>query len=222
MLLIQLFFSPYLAAQSISEDRDSLILKNNIKLDLAPLYYDIFDNRIQIRLGFEYERILNNVSCLSLYTDVGLYDSYDYTKHYNFFNEAGGMYSINEKVSIIGIHQLPAYNYYLLYFKKKRPGGLFSAAALDLSYYQKLISTTDTQSDFKYNANYYQLKLGMGIGFGVKYFLSRRILTEIKTSFFTKIFNVVQGNPMLSLDAQWTSPNYRYWWISNFKLGYAF
>ena len=39
------------------------------------------------------------------------------------------------------------------------------------------------------------------------------------------IFNSVSDNgrlPIKSLDAQWTSTNYNFWWISNLKIGYAF
>ncbi len=204
---------------------DSLIHKNFVKIDLAPLYYDLFDNRVQIRTGVEYERYVFNHSSISCYLDMGLYDKYKFIKYYNFFNENQGMYSIQQNISIIGFHLIPGYNYYFFNSRKKANRCFYAGALMDFSYYQKEFEYFNSQTSEKYSDSYNQKKTGIGLGIGYKNQYGKHLFVELKTSLLTRIFNYISATgrtSIKSLDAQWTSTNYNFWWITNLKIGYAF
>lgn len=203
---------------------DSLIYKNAVKFDLVPLYDDLFDSKMQARIGIEYERNLTKKSALDCYLDVGLYNNYEFIKYYNFFTPPA-MYTLNQKVSISGFHLIPAYHYYLFISKKESERSLFAGSLMDFSYYHKSLRTKNTATSETSNEQYNQSKLGVGLSVGCNFFVSKHFFIELKTSVVTKLFNKlsVDGkNEMMSLDAQWTSANYKFWWITNFKIGYAF
>src|SRR4051812_7042683 len=86
------------------EKSDSLQYKNSISIDVIPFYHVLFDTRIQIRIGAEYERVLSKKSFISGYLDIGLYDKYNFIKYYDFFSQNQDMYFIQQKVSIAGFH----------------------------------------------------------------------------------------------------------------------
>ncbi|NCO55627.1 MAG: hypothetical protein GW876_09550 [Bacteroidetes bacterium] len=212
--------------QSFSQEKaDSLLKTNCIKLDIIPLYNIFFDTRVQIRIGAEYEKVFSKKSSLSVYIDGGLYDKYKFIKYYDFFNQQQGLYSVEQDISIIGFHIIPSYNYHFYTFKNHFNEKLFSSLLLDYGYYSKKLNSYNSQTKESSFDNYNQNKLGVGIGIGYKNRFSKHFSLEIKTSFITKIFNSVSDNgrlPIKSLDAQWTSTNYNFWWISNLKIGYAF
>ena len=215
-----------LSVFSFSQEKsDSLFQKHSVKLDLVPLYYDLFDSRMQIRLGAEYERYLQKRSSVSCYLDVGLYDKYDFIKYYDFFSQSQGMYSIQQKVSIIGFHLIPAYNYYFYTFKKRPNRKLISGIVMDLSYYHKKTAVYNTLTTVRSDDRYDQARFGMGVSFGFKNSYRKHFFYELKTSLVTGVYTYISKadrNPIKSLDAQWTNPDYNLWWISNIKMGYVF
>lgn len=207
------------------EAKDSIYNNNSLKLDIIPLYYDFFDNRVQIRAGLEFEHYLNENTSLSSYLDIGVYDKYKFIKYYNFFNENQGMYSIEQDIRISGFHLIPGYNYYFYKGKKNSNRNFFGSAMLDYGYYQKRFAYFNSKSLEEYAEKYNQHKLGLGLGLGFKNNFGSCFYFEFKTSLFAKIFHSISlpdKNEMKSLDAQWTSQNYNLWWITNLKIGYAF
>jgi hypothetical protein len=228
------FFIKYITAlvvvsgfylSSFSQEKiDSLNHNQSLKLDLLPLYYDFFDTRVQIRAGIEYERNISENSSLSCYLDMGLYDKYKFIKYYDFFNEHLGMYSVQQNISIFGIHLIPGYNYYFFTTKDKQIS-LFAGVVTDFSYYHKEFEYFNSQTSDKYSNSYNQKKLGAGLSLGLKNYVGTHVYIEFKTSLLTKIFGSLskkEGIPIKSLDAQWTSLDYKLWWITNLKIGYAF
>ncbi|NVO03930.1 MAG: hypothetical protein HXX09_14630 [Bacteroidetes bacterium] len=207
------------------EKNDSLICKNAVKFDFVPLYYDIFDNRVQLRFGLEYEKYISKKYSLGCYLDIGLYDKYSFIKYYDFFNSNLGMYSIKQDVMIYGFHLLPEFNYYLYTSKRNSKRSFFVGAMLDFGFNKKNLDYFNSQTQSSSHDKYSQTNLGGGVSLGMKNYLGKHFFAELKTSGFIKIFNWVSEEnriPMISLDAQWTSKDYKYWWISNIKIGYAF
>jgi hypothetical protein len=222
-LITSLFFVMSLSLHSFSQEKiDSIIQNSAVKFDLVPLYSDLFDNRVQIRFGAEYEKKISKKASLECYLDIGLYDKYIYIKYYNFFNP---LYSIEQKVKIIGFHLLPGYNYYFYTSKKNPNRKYFAGAALDFGFYKKTLEYYNNQTSSGYPDNYYQLKLGVGLGLGLRNYVGKNIFFEFRTSMFTKGFSYISKDDRIaisSLDALWTSTNFKFWWISNLKIGYAF
>jgi hypothetical protein len=219
-ILISCFCLPSLS----QEKNDSLNFKNSIKLDLIPLYYDFFDSRVQVRIGAEYDHNISNNSFVSCYLDAGLYDKYKFIKYYDFFNENLGIYSIQQDISIIGFHIIPGYSYYF-YNTTDKQINLFAGAIMDFGYYHKEFESFNSQTLERNSNNYNQKKLGIGLSLGFKNYIGTHIFIELKTSLSTKIFNLIskdERTPIKSLDAQWTSTDYKFWWITNLKIGYAF
>jgi hypothetical protein len=189
------------------------------------LYFVFFDNRVQIRIGVEFEKLILKKSSISCYLDIGMYDKYRFVKFYNFFNENSGMYSVEQDITIKGFHLLPGYNYYFFNSKKNKNRKAFASALLDFGYYQKGISYLNSQTRESYEETYNQKRLGFGVGLGVRNNIGKHFFAELKTSIFTKLFNSMSKDerpPMKSLDSQWTSKDYNFWWITNIKIGYAF
>lgn len=193
-----------------------------IKLDIATLYYTLFDIRKQIRFGFEYERKINNRNFIATYLDVGMYDKYVFTKYFDFFNQQQGFYSVSHNTMIKGFHVLPSFNHYLLQSKKNTNQGVFIAAIMDISYYRKkekvFNSSTVEQQEMKGN----QLKVGIGSSLGLKFPIYKNIYFEPKTSLFLKLFYLNNGTEIKSLNAHWNAENNRFWLVSNLKLVYNF
>jgi len=190
-----------------------------------PLYYDFFDNKVQIRAGLEYEKFIKKNISISGYLDLGVYDKYKFIKYYNFFNENQGFYSIQQDVTVKGFHLIPGINYYFHRLQKSSNRSLFGSAMIDFGFYQKIFAYLNSNSLENYSEKYNQKKLGAGIGIGIKSDFGSRFFIELKTSIFTKFFNSLSKDgksQMKSLDAQWTSTNYKFWWITNLKIGYAF
>lgn len=210
---------------SAQEYRDSITLKNAIKLDLFPLYYDFFDYRDQIRAGIEYERKINKKSFAALYTDMGMFDNYSYRKYYDFFNQNQGLHYVEQKVIIKGIHLQPSYNYYLFKSMKKNNQGVFAGGIMDFQFYKKNVETYNSQTLERSSYLYNQSRIGLGMQMGVKYAFFRRFFAEVKTSLYIIIFYHISSevmNPVKPLNAQWTDSKYNSWWVSNLKIGYAF
>lgn len=204
---------------------DTSAFKNAIKLDLFPLYYDFFDYRDQIRAGIEYERKINYRSFAALYMDIGVFDDYTFIKYYDFFNQNQGMYSVEQKAIIKGIHIQPSYNYIFFRSKKKPNHGVFAGSIIDFHCYKKNLETYNSQTSEKSNYRYNQLKMGLGLHMGAKYAFNRHFFAEVKTSLYVKIYyhiSVQFVNPVMPLNAQWTDSKYNFWWVSNLKIGYAF
>ncbi|MBI4945606.1 MAG: hypothetical protein HY840_04305 [Bacteroidetes bacterium] len=207
------------------EKEDTLLYSNAVKLDFIPLYDVAFDSRFQIRIGLEYEKYISKNSSSTCYLDAGLYDRYDFIKYYGFFSQNQGMYSIQQRVSVTGFHLLPGYNYYFYTFRRNQNRRFFSSAVLDFGYYHKILSSLNTLTSVTEGNRYSQMKFGAGIGLGFKNSFGKHLFYELKTSMFAKLYNYISEsgrNSIRSLDAQWTSPNYNFWWISNIKIGYAF
>ncbi len=204
---------------------DSTSYKNSIKLDIVPFYFDFFDIRQQIRIGVEYEHVINKKSFASFYLDAGLYDKYIFIKYYNFFNEGQGMYSIKQNVTIKGFHLKPSYNYSVIFIGKKKHLGIFISSNLDFNYYEKEFDSYNSMLQIKTEDSYHQFKMGIGFGMGVKYLLSKHLFVELKTSINTKLFRIISKNnvnEIKSIDAQWINSNNQFWWVSEMKIGYAF
>ena len=221
-IFLCLNFCPYVSAQG---NLDTSAFKNSIKLDLFPLYYDLFDYRDQIRAAIEYERKINNKSFAALYIDIGVFDDYTFIKYYDFFNQNQGMYSVEQKAIIKGIHIQPSYNYYFFTSKKKQNQGVFAGGIIDFYSYKKNLETYNSQTSEKNNYRYNQSKMGLGLHAGAKHSFTRRFFAEVKTSLYVKVYyhiSVQSVNPIKPLNAQWTDSKYNFWWVTNFKIGYAF
>ena len=207
------------------ENNDSLCLKNSFKLDLMPLYNTFFDTRIQVRAGIEYERKINFKSFLSGYLDIGIYDKYVFRKYYDFFNENGGMYFVDQDVAINGFHMIPGYNYFIFQSKRKTNQGLFLGGNIDFNFYRKKLKFYNSQTFEKYTQKYNQSKLALGLSLGWKWNLDPHFFIELQTSMFAVVLkntsaeNVKAIRPIIS---QWNDPKYNYWWVSNLKICYAF
>jgi|GEM_PF-3158828 len=219
--LIAGVFNPSFA----QEKSDTTFFRNAFKLDVIPLYFNFFDTRVQYRAAVEYERYLTNNISLGCYLDAGTYDKYKYIKYYNFFNENEGFYAIEQRVTTHGIHLLPNFNYYLLNPMGNPGRSCYASAMLDFSHYWKQVNYANSLTGKQYSDNYQQSRLGFGLGVGLKEYFAKHLFFEIKTSLFTRIYEHVSQDDRVSiraLDAQWTSHNYQFWWISNLKFGYAF
>lgn len=209
---------------SFAQHPDST-LKNFIKLDFVPLYDVVFDSHFQLRIGVEFEKQVSKKSSAICYLDAGIFDKYDFIKYYDFFSQNQGLYSVNQKVSVSGFHLLPGYNYHFYAFKKKPNRKFFTSVLGDFSFYHKKISTVNTSTLEESGDKYNQFKFGMGLGVGFKNTFRKHFMYELKTSMLTKVYNYVSEegrNPIRAMDAQWASPNYNFWWISNIKIGYVF
>ena len=55
----------------VDAQNDTMPLRNAVKIDLVPVYYDFFDTRKQIRVGVEYERQVNAKSFAAIGADFG-------------------------------------------------------------------------------------------------------------------------------------------------------
>jgi len=203
---------------------DSVENKSIVKLDLVPFYNDLFDSRVQARVGLEYERLLSPDLSVSGYLDIGLYDQYTFTKYYNFFNENQGFYYTQLEVKIKGYHLLPACNYYYYQSADLKWKGYFSGQS-DLSFYHKNLEYRNSLTAESYSDTYNQIRLGIGLGPGIQRWIGKKFCIDFRTSLFFRLFNTLSKEdyiPLKSLDAQWTSNNYKSWWITNLKVGYAF
>jgi hypothetical protein len=222
VLLLLLSFSCSLFAQ---KKQDSTFCKNDLKLDLVPFYFDFFDAREQIRIGFEYERMINRNFSVSCYIDAGLYDNYTFIKYYDFFNQNQGMYTVEQNVSIRGVHLIPSCNYWFYRAKKKANRGIYTGVILDFHYYQKKLAYLNTQTFERTHEKYYQTGLGAGLDLGGRYGFGKHFFIELKTVFLGKIYRHAnkQDVPLVKpLNAQWSDNKHNFWWISNLTLGYAF
>lgn len=200
-------------------------IKNFIAIDVIPLYYDFFDYRKQIRVGFEYERKLNSKWLMSCALDGGLFEEYSFVKYYDFFNQNQGFYSVKQDILIKGFHILPSCNYSLFQSKSKSGQGVFCGGILDINYYRKKLNSFNSQTSEKRTEAYSQIRMGAGVCLSAKYDLGFHIFAEIKTSLFCKFLCSISENnayPVKPLNSQWTSTNNNFWWISNIKFGYAF
>lgn len=207
------------------ENKDSIYLKNSLKIDLLSMYNTFFDNKVQIRIGAEYEKLIQKNSSISCYLDIGVYDKYNFIKYYNFFNENQGMYSVKQNVTVKGFHLLPAYNYFFYNSKKNNERYAFVSAMLDFSCYKKNFSYLNSQTLETDKNSYNQKRTGIGLGLGVKNNLGKHFSIELKTAFFTKIFVYISNidkQTIRPMNSQWNSQNLNFWWINNLKIGYVF
>jgi len=209
---------------AIENPTDSLN-KYAIKIDVAADYYTFFDHRIQARLGLELEQKINSNSFISYSIDAGLFDKYHFIKYYDFFNQQQGMYSINQRIQIEGLHFMPGYNSFLFQSSLKKQQGLYLGGMLDISLYHKHLNSFNSQTLAQSNLNYLQFKTGLGISGGIKYQLLHRVFVEAKTNLLTKIWHIKSTKNTVEipvLHAQWASSDNQFWWISNLKIGYVF
>lgn len=205
--------------------KDTLFLKNALKLDLISLYNTFFDARIQVRTGLEYERTTGSKSFLSGYLDLGLYDKYVFKKYYDFFNQNQGMYFIKQNVSVKGFHFIPGYNYFVYQSKRKIHHGLFFGGNMDINFYQKKLEFYNSQTSAKYSQKYNQTKLALGLSMGWKCNFNSHWFIELKTSTFASVYTKISDENMKAirpLISQWNAPKYNFWWLSNIKICYAF
>lgn len=219
--IIIIFFSFNVQAQ---EKSDSITYKNFIKIDLAPIIYDISYYR-QLRMGLEYERTINNKLFVATNLDWGIYDEYSFTKYYDFFNQNQGLYYIQQNVFVKGFHLLPKFCYFLISSKKKSNQGLYSGIILDFQYYQKRIKSINSQTQENIFDKYSQIKLGIGINAGYMYKLTKHIYAEVNSSIFIKSLTHSSSsnkNEIRPLNAQWFDSKYNFWFVSNIMIGYAF
>jgi hypothetical protein len=231
LFLLNCFLFVLLAAGVTSEAQsqyvaDSVKCKNAIKLDLVSLYLDFFDAQKQVRAGFEYERTFNKKSSAACLIDLGLYDDYTFIKYYDFFNQGpGGMHYTRTIAQIKGIHFLPSYNYFLFQLKGESNSGIFTGGILDFHYYRKKFSIFNSQTEIETANKYAQSTLGIGPQLGIKYGFGKHFYFEAKTCAFFKLFNIVSAkgmNDIMPLDAQWSNSKYSFWWVTQFKVCYAF
>jgi hypothetical protein len=211
-------------AVNLKANKDSLSLKNSFKLDLMSVYYDFFDNRVQIRAGFDFERKINLKSFISYHLDIGIYDKYIFRKYYDFFNQNKGMYSIEQNVVIKGFHFIPGYYCYILQSKRKPSQGLFLGGNADLNFYRKKLKSNNSQTSESFTQRYNQSKLALGLSLGYKYKIYHHFFVELQTSMFATVFKKLSDekmNPIKPLIAQWNDQNYNYWWMSEIKICYA-
>lgn len=222
LVIFLLIFSQTAKSQ---EKKDTLYLKNSLKLDLISLYYTFFDSRIQVRAGFEYERKISSKSFLSGYLDIGIYDKYVFKKYYDLFNQNQGMYFIQQDVAVKGFHFIPSYNYFIFQSKRKINHGIFLGGNIDFNFYRKKLDFFNSQSSEKYSQKYNQSKIALGLSMGWKYNLNSQMAIELKSSLFACIFknksleNMSYIRPLIS---QWNDPKYNFWWVSNLIICYAF
>lgn len=218
--IISFFSSAY-----SQQKTDTLFLKSSFRLDIIPLYDVFFDSHLQLRAGIEYERLLSKKLSACIYVDGGLYDKYDFIKYYDFFNQNQGMYSLKQTVTTAGFHLLPACNYYFYFFRRKPNRNFFSGTVMDFSWYHKTTDSYNSLTAATSSDSYNQIRLGMGLNLGFQNRFRKHFLYELKTTMAVKIFNSISKegvNPIRAMDAQWTSPNYNFWWVSNIKIGYVF
>lgn len=184
IVVFSIIFSQAVNSQ---ENKDSLCLKNSLKLDLIPLYNTFFDTRIQVRVGFEYERKINVKSFLSGYLDIGIYDKYVYRKYYDFFNQYQGMYFTDQDVAVNGFHIIPGYNYFIFQSKRKTNQGLFLGGNIDFNFYRKKLKFYNSQTSERNSQKYNQSKLALGLSLGWKWNLDSRFFIELQTSMFAVV-----------------------------------
>jgi hypothetical protein len=199
--------------------------KNFVSIDLVPLYYDFFDYRKQIRMGVDYSRQFKTHWFVNGAIDCGLFDDYTFTKYYDFFNQGTGYHYIREDALITGFHFLPSGNYFFWQSKSKPGQGMYCSAILDLNFYRKKTDIYNSQTLENSSDVIKQFKTGAGVSLGGKCNIGRHFFTEIRTSIFGKIFFITSDkniNAIRSINAQWNSNDYNFWWVSNLKLGYAF
>jgi hypothetical protein len=221
------FLNLFLCCIKVYAQKDTLSVshKNAIKIDIFPMYYDFFDYRKQLRMGTEYERILNDRYSLSCDLDFGLFDDYKFVKYYDFFGQNGGMYSIEQAITIKGFHLTPAFNRILFRSKKKDSRNVFCSALADINVYRKKLDYFNSRTSEKYADDYSQTRLGLGIGIGARYGIGQHFFAEISTSFLGRIFysiSIKDVNIIKPLNAQWTDSRNNFWWVSHIKFGYAF
>ena len=207
------------------ENHNDTSNKYAIKIDVAADYYTFFDHRNQARLGLELEQKINSNSFVSYSIDAGLFDKYHFIKYYDFFNQQQGMYSINQRIQIEGLHLMPGYNTFLFQSSRKKQQGIYFGGSLDFSLYHKQMTSFNSQTLIQTSLNYLQFKTGLGLSGGIKYQLFRRIFVEARTNLLTKIWHLKSNKHHVEipvLHAQWTSPDNQFWWISNLKIGYEF
>lgn len=223
--IITLIFPGFSSETQAQHAKDTTIYKNIIKLDLVSPYLDFFDAQKQARAGVEYEYALSEKSSVACLMDMGIYDDYKFVKYYDFFNQGPGMHYTRTIAQINGIHFLPSYNYFLFQMKGKSNSGIFTGGILDFHYYRKKFSIFNSQTEVETSNQYTQTTLGIGPQLGIKYGFRRHIYLEAKTCTFFKLFNSISAkgmNAILPMDAQWSNSNYSFWWVTQFKVCYAF
>mgnify|MGYP000607404161 CR=1 FL=1 len=222
LLLLGFAFSPTFAN---SDSRpDSSGYKTLITADLLPFYYNFFDAKIQYRLGAGYSRNNHAAWFIAHYTDFGIYDKYTFTKYYNLFNENNGLYYVENKVFIAGIHYVPSFNFYLIRTKPGSINSIFSGIAMDFSLYHKQHTHFNSSTGLETESHYRQFRVGAGVQMGSRYRLSKRFFTEMRMSFFTNVMNYRnddESTPIRSLHALWTRNDYKLWLTANICVGYV-
>jgi hypothetical protein len=225
-IIILVIVIVFINQSGVYAQSDSLPLhKNAVKIDLVPYYYDFFDIRKQVRGAVELERYLDRKSSVSLFCDIGLYDDYTYRKYYDFFNQNQGLHWTEQRVQIRGFHLQPSYNRYFLKSEKRLLRNIYAGAGFDFQYYWKLLEIDNSLIEKSMKYDYYQLRLGAGLHIGLKYFFGKHFFTEVKTKLYTCVFTHVSQNgmnPIRPLNTQWTDSGYKFWWVSNLIIGYAF
>jgi len=223
-LLVSLFLIGSTIFVKGQSDKDSIIYTNTISVDLLSLYYDFFDTRTQIRLGAEYEKQLSSKIFFSVYLDAGLYDKYTFIEYYDFFYDNGGLYSVNNNVTVTGLHFRPGLNYFWLHLKRRNLG-FFIGGTFDYNLYRKNIETVNSKTQIQTESTYFQNSLGFGFTTGAKFRFYKQFSAELKTSIFTKLYSQTSkqdAKAIRPLNAMWTDDKYKYWWYSEIKIGYDF
>jgi hypothetical protein len=210
---------------AMAQDNKPKANKNFFAIDVIPLYYDFFDYRKQIRVGVDYSRQFKTHWFAGAAIDCGLFDDYTYTKYFDFFNQGTGYHYIRQDALITGFHFLPSGNYFFWQSKAKPGQGMYCGAIIDLNFYRKKLDIFNSQTLESSSDVIKQFKSGAGISLGGKCYMGNHFFAEIKTSFFGKIFFTTSDdkiNAVKSINAQWSSGNNNFWWVSNLKFGYAF
>lgn len=205
--------------------KDSTIYKNAVKLDMVPLYFDFFDTRKQIRIGFEYERRFTPRGFLAFNFDVGMFDDYDFIKYHDFFNQTTGFYATKTHVKNYGIHFMPSYNYLFWKARKMANTGLFASGIIDFHYYQKILNSENGLDGSNYTSKYFQTCMGAGFGLGGRVGLGRHFFIDLRSSLLGRVFRVIsiEDVPQIKpLNATWTNRKYTIWWVNSLQLSYAF
>lgn len=203
--------------------RDS-IYQRAIFVDLVSSYYTFFDTRNQIRLNVGTEFNLGKKHFALVSFDAGIFDRYKYSKHFDFFNQSQGYYTITNDVLINGIHIQPSYNYILFQSKLKNFQRVFIGSTFDISFYRKRTHTFNGQSHENIYNKWGQFRLNLGVCTGIEYPVFKRIHIAVQTTMTRKIATLYSNNliPIKPLNSHWVDVNNKFSWFTNFKICYGF
>lgn len=210
------------SAKAAAIARDSTY-RHKVKLDLAPLYYGLFDVRQQLRIGAEYEHTLGTKTFATFQFDAGLYDNYTYTKYNGFFDQTGGRSKTVQKVLTWGFHLLPSLNRMLSNTSRYKRRQIYIGMTADFNrFFKKSVTTENGTCNTALNA---QTKFGMGINLGMRYRIRKQWYIDLKGIFIHRLFYINSQSGMKDIKpykAVWFNKAMSCWLIPDINICYAF